>query len=200
LVPDGTTLVGYQRLKASQFQMTGTKSVPSVLEADTLILVGEVGMNWFHNLPTDVKFAGPATYLPATAFGSVVSGAFSVQPGGYLTEFSWGYRLAGRLDYGNALYGGTLSPRVAWAHDVSGVGPNFNKDVKSISVGLAWDYQRKWLVDMQYTNFFGGRVYCGTDVPPPGGVVTPGQPASFCSNANPLRDRDFYSFSVSYSF
>ena len=201
LVPDGTVLQGYQRLKASQFQMTGTKSFPGVLEADTLVVVGEVGMSYFHNLPKDQKFAGPAAYLPATAFGAVVASAFSVQdPAAYLTQFSWGYRLAARMDYGNALFGGTLSPRLAFTHDVNGVSPNFNKNTKSVSVGLGWDYQRKWQVDFQTTSFFGGRIFCGTDTPPPGSAVTPGQPASWCSDANPLRDRDFYSFSVSYSF
>ncbi|APV48378.1 hypothetical protein BWI17_00955 [Betaproteobacteria bacterium GR16-43] len=201
LVPDGTTLVGYQRVKASQFQTTATKSFPALMGSDTLVLVGEVGANYFHNLPTNVKFAGPAAYLPATAFGAVVASAFSVQdPAAYLTQFSWGYRLAGRMDYGNALYGGTLSPRAAFTHDVNGVGPNFNKDTKSLSFGLGWDYQKRWIVDMQYTTFFGGRTFCGTDVPPAGSAVTPGQPASWCSDANPLRDRDFYSVSVSYAF
>ena len=88
------------------------------------------------------------------------------------------------------------SPRIAFAHDVNGVGPNFNQGVKSASVGVSWDYQRKWIVDLQYSDFFGGRTYCGTDV----SGVPAGQPASFCSNANPLKDRAFYSFSVSYSF
>ena len=80
------------------------------------------------------------------------------------------------------------------------MGPTFNEGVKSASIGVAWDYQRKWLVDVQYTGYLGGRTYCGTDVPPAGSVVTPGQTASFCSGANPLKDRDFYSLSVSYSF
>jgi hypothetical protein len=93
-----------------------------------------------------------------------------------------------------------VSPRIAFSHDVKGVGPNFNQDVKSASIGAAWEYQRKWLVDLQYTSFFGGRTYCGTDVPTPGSVITPGQSASFCSSANPLKDRSFYSMSVSYSF
>jgi len=200
LVPDGTTITGYQRLKMSQLQFTGTKSWPNLIGAESFVLVGEAGFNWFHNLPQDVKFNGPAVYLPATQLGAIASSAFSVQPDGFLSDFSWGYRLAGRLDYANALYGGTLSPRAAFAHDVRGVGPNFNEGVKSASVGLSWDYQRKWLVDAQYTNFFGGRTFCGTDVPPPGSVVTPGQPASWCSSANPLKDRDFFSFTVSYSF
>jgi Protein of unknown function (DUF1302) len=200
LVPDGTTITGFQRMKASQFQVTATKSIPSILAAEQLVLVGETGFNYFHGFPSNVKFSGPAAYLPATQFGAVVSSAYSVQTDGFLTRFSWGYRLASRLEYSNLLFGGNVAPRVAFSHDVKGVGPNFNESVKSASVGVSWDYQRKWLVDAQYTNFFGGRKFCGTDVPPTGSVVTPGQPASFCSNANPLADRDFYSVSVSYSF
>ncbi|MGZ5036979.1 MAG: DUF1302 domain-containing protein [Usitatibacter sp.] len=200
LVPDGTYIQGYRRVKASQAQVTATKSIPNLLKADQLVLVGEVGAVYLHDLPSDLKFSGPAAYLPATSFGALVSSAYSVQTEGFATKFSWGYRLAGRLEYANMLYGGTVSPRIAFAHDVKGVSPTFNEDTKSASIGVSWDYQRKWLVDLQYTSFFGGRTYCGTDVPPAGSVVTPGQPASFCSSANPLKDRDFYSLSVSYSF
>lgn len=200
LVPDGTIISGNVRAKASQFQMTGTKGIPNIMGADQLVVVGEIGINWFHNLPTNVKFQGPATYLPNTALAAVVASAFSVQTAGYLTEFSWGYRTSARLEYSNLLAGGNVAPRVAFAHDVRGVGLNFNQGVKSLSAGVTWDYQRKWLVDLQYTSFFGGRTFCGTDVPPPGGAVTAGQSASFCSGANGLADRDFYSFSVSYSF
>ena len=79
---------------------------------------------------------------------------------------------------------------------MKGVGPNFNQGVKAQSLGLSWDYQRKWIVDTQFTMFSGGRVFCGTDV----SGVPPTQPASFCTSANPLKDRDFYSLSVSYAF
>jgi hypothetical protein len=200
LIPDGTYMQGWARNKMSQLQSTATKSWPNLVGAEQLVLLGEVGFTWFHNLPSNVKFNGPAVYLPATPFGAAVSSAFSVQPDGFLTEFSWGYRLAGRLEYASLLYGGNVSPRLAFSHDVKGVGPTFNEGTKSASIGVAWEYQRKWLVDLQYTNYFGGRTYCGTDVPTPGSVVTPGQSASWCSSANPLKDRDFYSFVVSYSF
>jgi hypothetical protein len=196
LVPAGTYLQGYQRLKMSQMQLTGTKSWPNLLAAEQLVLVGEAGFNYFHGMPTDVKFNGPGAYLPATAFGAALTSGGSMQTDGFATKFSWGYRAAARLEYANALLGGNVSPRLAFSHDVKGVGPNFNQDVKSASVGLSWDYQRKWVVDVQYTGFFGGRTYCGTDV----SGVPPTQPASFCSSANPLHDRDFYSLSVSYSF
>ena len=196
LVPARTYLQGYQRLKMSQAQLTATKSWPSLVGAEQLVLVGEAGFNYFHNMPTNVKFNGPGAYLPATAFGATLTSGGSRQTDGYATGFSWGYRAAARLEYANALLGGNVSPRVAFAHDVKGVGPNFNEGVKSASVGVSWDYQRRWIVDVQYSGFFGGRTYCGTDV----SGVPPTQPASFCLSANPLKDRDFYSLSVSYSF
>jgi hypothetical protein len=198
LVPAGTVITGYQRLKASQFQTTGTKSWPATLGAENLTVVGEVGVNYFHGLPTDVKFNGPAAGLPTTTLGGITSAGGAVQTTGFLTNFSWGYRLLGRLEYSNALFSGNVAPRLIWSQDVTGVGPNFNQGVKSWAVGVTWDYQRKWLVDLQYSGFFGGRTYCGVD--PLGAPAGSGQSASYCSDANPLKDRDFYSLSVSYSF
>ena len=201
LVPDGTYLQGWRNLKMSQFQVTATKSWPNLLAAEQLVLLGEAGITKFHNMPTNVKFNAPAVHLPATAFGAQLSSAFSVQPAdSYMTEHSWGYRLAARLEYSNALFGGNLSPRYAFAHDVDGVGPTFNEGTKSQSVGLSWDYQRRWLVDAQYTMYSGGRTYCGVDQNPPTSPIPPGQTASWCGSANPLKDRDFWSVSVSYSF
>jgi hypothetical protein len=200
LVPDGTYLQGYERLKSSQIQVTGTKTWPTVFGAEQAALVVEAGYQWFHNLPSDVKFNAPAVFLPATPFGAAVSGAFSVQPGGFMTKSAWGYRVAARLDYNNLIFGGNVSPRLAFSHDVRGITPTFNEKAKSASLGASWDYQRRWVVDIQYTDYFGGRTFCGTDVPTPGSVITPGQSASWCSSAYPLKDRDFYSLSVSYSF
>ncbi len=205
LVPDGTYIQGYAQTKMTQFQMTGTKSIPAFANSDQLILVGEVGVTWFNDLPEGVKFNGPGVLLPATQIGANGIGTTpaslgAVQETGFLTTTSWGYRLAARMEYNNALFGGNISPRLAWSHDVKGVGPTFNEGAKSLSIGASWDYLRQWVVDVQYTGYFGGREYCGTDVPPAGQSIPPGQSASYCSSAYPLADRDFYSFSISYSF
>ena len=213
LVPNGTEISGWRRVKATQFQITGTKSFPNVLGAQQGIVVGELGYTRYNGLTDGQKFNAPATYLPATAQGAVAGQAGSVQPGGYLTENSWGYRLVGRLEYANALFGGNLSPRAAFSHDVSGVSQTFNEGVKSISLGSSLEFQRRLNFDFSYNMFFGGRVYCGTDQITNAGQTALGaqingvaalgvapQGASWCSNANPIRDRDFYSFSVSYSF
>jgi hypothetical protein len=50
---------------------------------------------------------------------------------------------------------------------------------------------------VQYTSYFGGRTYCGTDTTAP---TDTRQPATWCSSANPLKDRDFASLVISYSF
>ena len=220
LVPNGTYIQGYRRLKFSQLQVTGTKSWPNVFGAEQGVLVGEVGFNWFNSLPSDVKFNGPALHLPAIFPLGILGGsppALAQQTEGFLTRFSWGYRLAGRLEYNNMLFGGNVAPRFAYTDDVRGIGPTFNAKAKSYSIGASWDYQRKWIVDLQYTGYFGGRSFCGTDAVPPGvnlapgtvvpsgvttqaGLIPNGQSASWCSSAYPLKDRDFYSLTVSYSF
>ena len=212
-VPAGTEIVGWRRVKQTQFQITGTKSIPNILAASQAVMVGELGYTKYNGLTNGLKFSGPATGLPATAEGAAAGQAGSVQPGGYITENSWGYRLVGRLEYPNALFGGNLAPRVAFSHDVKGVSQTFNQGVKSISLGSNLEFQRRLSFDFSYNIFFGGRTYCGTDQvtnagqtslsPQINGIPALGiapQGPVFCSSANPIKDRDFYSFVVSYSF
>ena len=211
-VPDGTLLQGWKRVKMSQLQMTATKGIPNILGADQAVLVGEVGFTRYSGLPNGLKFNGPGVFLPATAEGAVAGQAGSVQTDGFITENSWGYRLVGRLEYPNLVFGANVAPRLAFNHDVKGVSQTFNEGVKSFSVGTNFDWQRRISLDLSYTNFFGGRTFCGTDrVTNPGQTSlaaqingVPGfaaaQGANYCSNANPIRDRDFYSIVVSYSF
>jgi hypothetical protein len=213
LVPNGTLLQGWERVKVQQFQMTATKSVPSFLGAEQLVMVGEVGFTRYPGLRSDIKFNGPAVYLPATSQGAIAGQAGSVQTDGFVTENSWGYRLVGRLEYANAFLGSNLAPRIAFNHDVKGVSQTFNEGVKSVSIGANIDYQRKFSIDLSYTSFFGGKKFCGTDTVVNAAAQTslaaqiagvPGfsapQGASFCSSANPIRDRDFASLVVTYSF
>ena len=195
-VPVGTEITGWRRVKMQQAQVTGTKSFGPQLGASQLSSVVELGYTWL-DLTPGLLFNGPAVFLPAV--GSSTSTSFgSTQPGmeGYATKSSWGYRLVARLDYANAIFGGTLSPRIAWAHDVHGVGPTFNQGTKAVSIGLGWNFQQNLQADISYSAFNGGRIYSGVDPQP----VPAGQPQSFASSANPLKDRDFLAINVSYSF
>lgn len=193
-VPYGTEIKGYRRVKMHQVQFTGTKAWPRVLGADQLIMVGEVGYTRL-NLPSSIKFAAPGCHLPqpgsatAAAFGSTDSNCF-------MTKNSWGYRLLARADYPNAIGGATLSPRIAFSHDVSGRSQTFNEGAKALTLGLGMNYQQRWQADIAYTSFFGGKKIKGTDP----ATVPAGQPQTYASHTNPLKDRDFLSISVSYSF
>jgi hypothetical protein len=195
-VPYGTELPGFRRVKMHQLQATATKAFGPTLGANQFALVGEVGWTYL-DLPGDVRFNGPGVFLPAPGSSTATSGG-SEQPNGegYATKSSWGYRLLARMDFENAIGAASLSPRVAFAHDVRGVSPTFNHGAKAATVGITLNYRQQWSVDLAYTAFFGGRTYAGTDpLAPPAG-----QSREFASLANPLKDRDFLSFSVSYSF
>lgn len=202
LVPNGTFQQGWSRVKMTQAQMTGTKGIPNILGADQAVLVGEVGYTRFHGLDPNLRFNGPGVFLPATPLGASLAStaAFAQQTDGFATENSWGYRASGRLEYSNLMFGANVSPRFAFSHDVKGVSQTFNEGVKSISVGSGFDWQKKITLDLSYTMFWGGRYYCGSDTAVSAQVAFGGQPLGYCSSANPIRDRDFFSISATYSF
>ncbi|HRP96208.1 MAG TPA: DUF1302 domain-containing protein [Rhodocyclaceae bacterium] len=198
-VPYGAEITGYRRVKMHQMQVTATNIFGPTLGAEQLVVVGEVGYTRLQ-LPSGQKFAAPGCHLPqpgsatAASFGSTDSGCFA-------TKNSWGYRLLGRLDYPNAIGAATLSPRLAFSHDVNGRSPTFNEGAKAVTLGLGFNYRQSWQADIAYTAFFGGKKIRGTDpVTSPAAGFPAGQPASYASHTNPLVDRDFLAVSVSYSF
>jgi Protein of unknown function (DUF1302) len=195
-VPYGAELSGFRRVKMHQVQATATKAFGPTLGANQFAVIGEVGYTQL-GLPSDVLFNGPGIFLPAPGSSTATSNG-SAQPNGegYATKNSWGYRLLARMDFENAIGAASLSPRIAFAHDVRGVSPTFNHGAKAATVGIALNYRQNWVADLAYTMFWGGRTYSGTDPL----AVPAGQSRDFASSANPLKDRDFLSISLSYSF
>lgn len=216
-LPAGTYVQGYRELGVHQAQVTGTKAFGPTFGAQQFSLVGEVGINHVELPGNGLLFNGPGAGLPSCAtpaqvLAAVSNGSCQQQVGGgYATRTSWGYRLVGRMDFDNLIGAATVSPRLVLAHDVNGVGPNFNKGAKAVTAGVTFSYLQQWQGDIGYTAFFGGRDYSGTDPVPPGTELNPGPPptnapgdssqsASFSTSANPNRDRDFLAISVSYAF
>lgn len=219
----GSYVQGYREVEMHQIQMTGTKAFGPTFGAQQFVVIGELGYNRF-DLPDGVLFNGPGAGLPSCSTPAPVLAAAangSCQQnvgGGYATNSSWGYRLVSRMDFENVVGPVGMSPRLVFAHDVNGVGPNFNKDTKAITVGVSFNYLQAWQADIGYTTFFDGRDYAGTDAVPPGTVLDPGDPnatpprsptvapgdstqsADFSTSANPNKDRDFLAVSVSYAF
>ncbi len=179
----GEEIRGYERHKIAQLQFTGTKvfGPGNWLAADQIAMVGEVGFTNV-DLPDNLRFNGDGTDTGGGADVNTGGGRNPItQVGGFPTDFSWGYRLAARATYENAW--GTpisLSPRIAFNHDVNGFTPgpggSFVKGRKSVTVGAEANYLSKWIFDLSYTNFFGG--------------------GSF----NLIHDRDFVQVAARYSF
>ena len=182
----GEEIRGWERHKISQLQVTATKvfGPGNFVGADQISLVGEIGFTNIWDLPDPsvLRYQGDGT---DTGGGfDVTSGALrnpQTQTDGFPTSFSWGYRIAARADYNNAFGGAfTLSPRVAFNHDVNGISPgpggNFIEDRKSVTLGAEANYLNKLAFDLSYTNFFGA------------------------GKLNLINDRDFVAFSVKYSF
>ena len=140
-VPYGTEVAGYRRVAMHQMSATVTKTFGPMLRASQVVAIAEVGYTHL-DLPGNLRFAGPGCHLPQP--GSDASSAYnSTSSGCFATRNSWGYRLAGRVDFDNVIDGGTITPHIAFAHDVSGVGPTFNAGVKAWTIGLKAAYLEK---------------------------------------------------------
>jgi hypothetical protein len=177
---------GWERHKVSQYQMTATKvfGPENPIGADQVSAVAEIGFTKVWDLPsTDVlRYQGDGTDTGGgDDFLTGRSRNPQTQVGGFPTRFSWGYRIAARADYNNFLSSPfTMSPRVAFNHDVNGITPgpggNFLEGRKSITVGVEANYLNQWTLDLSYTDFFGAEPY------------------------NLVADRDFISMAARYAF
>lgn len=179
----GEFIKGFVREDVTQAQATFTKLYQQILGADQLAVVAEIGFTNFWNLPgpEQLRFNGDGTNTGGGA--DISTGDFRnpvTQTKGFPTSFSWGYRIANRFEYDNALGAWTVAPRIAFNHDVNGITPgpggNFIEGRKSLTLGSEFIYLNEWVVDLSYTMFTGA----GT--------------------LNSIRDRDFVSFSLRYSF
>ena len=155
---------GYVEREVSQVQATATRVFGPMAGADALVFVTEAALMHVHNMP-DEPLESPA--------GGTLS-----DPKADADATSWGYRMAARLDYNNAIGGANLYPYAQFLHDVGGNSPApsgpFVEGRTAITLGLRADYLSRWQADLSYTRMGG--------------------------EGNDLADRDFVSLSVKYSF
>jgi len=180
----GTEIPGYILRDVSQVQATATKFFGPTLGTDQIVLLGEVGVTYVHDMPSksEMRLDGPGTYVSGNAtLGPATHPGKPIERSKHFADStSWGYRLVSRLDFNNVFRSVKLMPRVAWRHDLSGNSPgpggNFLEGRKAISFGLAATYQNSWSADMSYTNYTG------------------------LGRHNLINDRDFIQCNVKYSF
>ena len=176
---------GWNRHNMWQAQATTTKlfGPGNIFKANQIAFVAEVGLNKVTDLPNkdNLRYEGPGT--DSGGGPDWTTGDWNnpeTQVGGFADDFSWGYRIATRFDYNNAIGAVTVSPRLGWAHDVNGTTPgpggSFVDGRKQLTLGLQFNYLNEWIFDFAYTTYLGAGEF------------------------NMLKDRDFFAASVRYSF
>ena len=180
----GREITGYRRLDVWTAQTTFTKVFGPMIGADQFVFLGEVGGVWVPDLPDKsvLRFESPGTYTSGDQSAMIGTGsALAATPySAFGDDFSWGYQIAGRLDYTNVWGGINVSPSFAFSHDVDGNSPspvgNFLAGRKSLSLGAEFVWQNTWSLDLRYVSYFGGQTY------------------------NLIADRDFAAATIKYAF
>ncbi|MFC6299398.1 DUF1302 family protein [Pseudomonas sp. CCM 7893] len=171
----GSVYNGYDRRKISQLSLGFLKSLPQVMGAESLNLIGEAGMKYMHDLPSldDRRYAKGDLYGSDLANGSAAGCALG-SPGkyqklgcssdGYTSKFSWGYRLRAQLSYPALVAGVNVSPFVAFGQDVKGwsYDGTFSEGRLLSSVGAKFDYLQKYSAELSWSAS-GNTPYATTD-------------------------------------
>ena len=178
---------GYILRDMSQAQVTATKVFGPVLGSDSGAFVSEVAVLSVHNMPGGKGvLTTDADGNPNPAFANAIpiespAGEPDADPNTYTSDAdatSWGYRVAARLDYNNAIGAINLFPYLQFQHDVGGNSPSpsgsFVEGRTAVTLGLRAGYLSRWEANLNFTAY-GGR-------------------------QNELHDRDFISATVKYSF
>lgn len=155
---------GFKNHMVGQAQITASKlfGPKNPFRAANILVLGEIGFTHVYDMESKnkLKYDGPET---STA-----------------DSFSSGYHLFTQMDYPNAIGAVTLSPKIAFSHDIYGISPgpggNFLEGRKAISVGLGGSYLERWQADLNYISYFGA------------------------GDINLLHDRDFVVMDIKYLF
>ena len=181
----GVSANGFILAETIQAQLTITRLFGPTLGASQLVGLIEIGGINISDMPDPdvLRLNGPGTARNggiAAAPGLELGVQNGIETNPYPTDFAWGYKVVAKLDYTDVFASINVSPRVFFSHDVKGITPDplflFIEDRKSVALGITFDYQSTWKADINYNSFFDG---VGT--------------------TNQIEDRDYVSFSISYS-
>ena len=180
---------GYDRFGKSQFQLNAVQIFNGVAGASTATLLGETAFEWV-GVP-DFRSGTKIRYGRAFIFGNASSAgldtcALGIDPqpdgcrnDGFITNFSWGYRLSGSLEYPQIFSSAiTFIPTLSVAHDVSGVSADnqFNGGRLQLGLNSRFSMSKRYNLDLGY-------VYYGK-----------------WAKYDPLRDHDYFSAAFSVTF
>ena len=168
----GEIAQGYDKFDVTQIQSAFIRTFDRALGSSQVAFAAEIGAVYVHSLPgIDTQ-----QYGRNSIFGDIGDD----RDGGFVTDFSWGYRLRGAATYRDVFLGTDLIPQISFSHDVDGWSPEpgqaFNEGRQAVGLTLGLEFDANTKAAVSYTTFTNAAKY---DV---------------------LRDRDFISLTGSYSF
>ena len=191
---------GWDLYDTYQVQFTATKTFSNVLAASQMVIVAEAGLTHVQDMPDKLtggpndrglRFNGPGTnvsgnyelrgrHCPTISAANCLALNLVEPQNRFADATSYGYRVAGRLEYPGLVGPWNVLPRFNWQHDVSGTTPgpggNFVEGRYGLTLGVAANLMAKWEVDMSWTKFGGAGRF------------------------NDINDRDFVAATVKFSF
>jgi len=191
---------GWDLYDTYQVQFTATKTFSNVLKASQMVIVAEAGMTHVVDMPDKLtggpndrglRFNGPGTnvsgneelkgrHCPTLSAANCLALDLVEPQNRFADATSYGYRVAGRLEYPGAMGPWNVLPRFSWQQDVSGTTPgpggNFVEGRYGLTLGVAANLMAKWEIDASWTKFGGAGRF------------------------NDINDRDFVAATVKFSF
>jgi uncharacterized protein DUF1302 len=191
---------GWDLYDTYQAQFTVTKTFSNILKASQVVIVAEAGVTHIQDMPDKLtggpngrglRFNGPATnvsgnyelrgrHCPTLTAADCLALNLVEPQNRFADATSYGYRVAGRLEYPGLMGAWNVLPRFSWQHDVSGTTPgpggNFVEGRYGLTLGVAANLRAKWEIDTSWTKFGGAGRF------------------------NDINDRDFVAATLKYSF
>ncbi|HEU4592096.1 MAG TPA: DUF1302 domain-containing protein [Steroidobacteraceae bacterium] len=183
-----------------QVQFTATKTFANIFGASQFVIVGEAGLTHIQDMPDKLtggpngrglRLNGPATnvsgnyelrgrHCPTLSAADCLALNLVEPQNRFADATSYGYRIAGRLEYPGLMGAWNVLPRFSWQHDVKGTTPgpggNFVEGRYGLTLGVAANLRATWEVDMSWTKFGGAGRF------------------------NDINDRDYVAATLKFSF
>jgi len=191
---------GWDLYDTYQVQFTATKTFANVLKASQFVIVAEAGLTHIQDMPDKLtggpndrglRFNGPGTnvsgnyelrgrHCPTLTAAACLALNLVEPQNRFADATSYGYRVAGRLEYPGLMGPWNVLPRFSWQQDVKGTTPgpggNFVEGRYGLTLGVAANLLAKWEVDMSWTKFGGAGRF------------------------NDINDRDYVAATLKFSF
>lgn len=162
-VPLGGIYRPYDRLATTDVLVGGNVTTDGVLGAKTLLLGGDAGLKYVHDLP-DVnlrRYGRADVFGVAPLFGvcsTAVQTTVSCSNDGFVSRSAFGARVRASLTYPEVLTELDLIPLISYGYDIKGWSYDgvFNEGRQFALLSLRSEYRKRYIAELAYVKTWGG--------------------------------------------